>query len=353
MIFSRALSRLCLVVPLIGLCLTAVPSAYALTFKAAHGHGDGMDDVRQRVIEVMAKTLAQSRSGLAIKIYPRGKLFELEDLWTGLTGGTLEIANLPLARLRALDPVFAAPTLPGLAQSVDEAYGLAATPMMAAVRGALAQRGMRVLADIWLPGALVFSGRSCLADPPALAGRTVAAGGRLLGDLAVGQGARASALDEGRGRALLRALPDLVAVLPEVDVLTTLSPAPPACVLLAEGAGAWFDYQPVIVSEAALARLTPAQRAALDEAAAAAELYGRRAQDKGPQARGAILEKRGLTWAVPTAAEAEAWAALGKPLLSTLVGRGTSAATAPPDRPLPGTVPPATPGSSFLRGLGP
>lgn len=271
-------------------------------------------------MEVLANQLAQRTGGVGIKIYPRGILFREGELWTGLTSGTLEIAVLPLARLRALDPIFAAPTLPGLAATEDRAHALSKGPAMEKIRAALEARGVRVLADMWVPGVFLTEGRTCLGAPDSLKDERVAAGGRMAGDLAMGQGAELAPMELGDAPQLLDGREGIsVVVAPELDLIDGGAPKARTCVTLSNGIVPWFDYEPILITQKAWNLLTPSQGEALTEAAAFAESYGRKMMNQSLQTRLQGFAKDTVTWSVFTEEDYRAWRRLSLPVLSRLV----------------------------------
>jgi TRAP-type C4-dicarboxylate transport system substrate-binding protein len=325
---------------------------WALTLKAAHSHGEGQRELRHRVIEVLADQLAQRTGSLEIKIYPRGILFREGELWTGLTSGTLEIAALPLVRLRGLDPMFAAPSLPGLAATEDRIHAFSREAAMEKIRAALEARGVRVLADMWVPGVFIGEGSTCLGGPESLKAKRVAAGGRMAGDLAQGQGADLAPLAVGDAPQLLDGGKGIsVVVAPELDLIDGGAPKGRACVTLSNGIVPWFDYEPILMSQKAWNLLTPSQAQALTEAAAFAESYGRQMMDMSLQERLQSFKGDRLTWAAFTESNYRAWRRLSLPVLAQLVGLPMSVVApkedgitiAHPTAPPPSSPRPSTP----------
>ncbi|WP_413203523.1 TRAP transporter substrate-binding protein DctP [Rhodospirillum sp. A1_3_36] len=326
----RLLGLLVAVVAAIGLL---AGQGWALTLKAAHSHGEGQRELRHRVLEVLADQVAQRTGSLQIKIYPRGILFREGELWTGLTNGTLEIAALPLVRLRGLNPMFAAPSLPGLAATEDRIHAFSREAAMEKVRVALEARGVRVLADMWVPGVFIAEGSTCVGEPDLLKGERVAAGGRMAGDLAEGQGADLAPSELGNAPRLLDGREGIsVVVAPELDLIDGGAPKGRACVTLSNGIVPWFDYEPILISQKAWNLLTPSQSQALTEAAAFAESYGRQMMDKSLETKIQGIKGDHLTWVAFTEADYRAWRRLSLPVLAQLVGLPMSKVAPKEDR---------------------
>jgi TRAP-type C4-dicarboxylate transport system substrate-binding protein len=312
--------------------LALAPGARALTLKAAHSHGESQRELRNRVMEVLANQLDQRIGGLSVKIYPRETLFKEGELWTGLTSGTLEIAALPLARLRDLDPIFGAPSLPGLAPDEDHAHAFSTSPAMGRVVAALEGRGVRVLAHVWVPGTFVSTG-DCLAAPDDFKGERIAAGGRMVGDLAQARGAESLAAAQGNGPHLLDGGQGVsVVAATEMDLTGGGHPEGSVCVTLGNGYFPWFDYEPIVIARSAWNRLTPSQQAALTEAAAFAESYGRKMMGRSLETRLQSAVRGAMTWKPFTKEEYEAWRRLSLPVLASLVDLPLSAIDSRADR---------------------
>lgn len=288
----------------VGLALGGLASpVQATTLKAAHPYGDSLREVRHRLLEVMARELRRRAPDLDLKIYPRGRLFAASELWLGLTSGTLELALLPLAPLAGVDPVFADPGLPGLVTTSAEAKALHDAPLMQAVRRALLDRGVRVLADVWVPGAFVSRDGVCRHAPADFAGVTLADGGRAVGEIAATQGARRGA-DEAKAQVVAQ---------PDLDLLTAEGTG--LCASVAGPGAVWFDFQPLVMGERAWQRLSPGDQVALRQAAAAAQEYARVAVEQAMEAPDVRLEafvKQGGRLHVFTPEDLLAWSALAR-----------------------------------------
>ncbi|GEO80472.1 type 2 periplasmic-binding domain-containing protein [Pararhodospirillum oryzae] len=294
----------------LGLGWTGFPlPLMAHTLKAAHGYEEGLRETRHRMLEVLARELAAREPSLRLKIYGRGRLFTPAEMWIGLMSGTLEVASLPLTTLRGVDPVFARPARPGLATTLEDAYGLAQGPLMRTVRETLARHGVRVLADLWLPGALIARDGSCAHRPADLAGKRFDPGGRPLGGVARAHGAVLQEADKAPVSGPSRE-PAAVEAVAELDILGGLPLPASACVTLPGPAAPWFEYHPVLMSEKTWAGLSERQQAAVMEAARSAETYARVALSRAlaaSEARLATAAREGARVEFFTPEEARAW----------------------------------------------
>ncbi len=282
--YPRRLSRFLLVSAL--LCGTALAGlsghaapVRAATLKAAHAYSTGLEEVRNRMMDVLARSLERQSGSLRLKIYPQGRLFSEDQLWPGLTDGTLELALMPLSRLAGIDPVFALPSLPGLEPGEASYYGMANSPLMTRVKTRLADFGVRVLADLWVPGVLVSDG-DCRRLPRDLEGRDLAQNGQ---GLAVAASARPVEARAAGPDSALAQLADGRADVAAVTVIALSSDNPQfrdltsVCVTRPGDLAIWYDYQPVLMADRAWMGLSAAQQDALRISADEAVAYAREA----------------------------------------------------------------------------
>ena len=75
--------------------LTASAQAQ-VTLKASHQFPGGKGDVRDDMVQMIAKQAAADNVGLTIQVYPGASLFKPNDQWNALVNGQHDITLFPL-----------------------------------------------------------------------------------------------------------------------------------------------------------------------------------------------------------------------------------------------------------------
>src|SRR6187549_706517 len=125
-----------------------------ITMKASHQFPGGKGDVRDDMVQMIAKDVAAANIGLDIQVYPGASLFKPNDQWNAMINGQLDITTLPLDYASNKIPAFSATLMPGLVRSHDRADRLNNSPFMKEIKNKIERAGVIVLADAWLAGAI-------------------------------------------------------------------------------------------------------------------------------------------------------------------------------------------------------
>ena len=97
-------------------------SAHAqVTLKASHQFPGGKGDVRDDMVQMIAKDVKAANVGLDIQVYPGASLFKPNDQWNAMANGQLDITLFPLDYASGKIPVFSATLMPGLIRSQERA----------------------------------------------------------------------------------------------------------------------------------------------------------------------------------------------------------------------------------------
>jgi TRAP-type C4-dicarboxylate transport system substrate-binding protein len=67
-----------------------------MTMKASHQFPGGKGDVRDDMVQMIAKDVAAANVGLNIQVYPGASLFKPNDQWNAMVNGQLDITLFPL-----------------------------------------------------------------------------------------------------------------------------------------------------------------------------------------------------------------------------------------------------------------
>src|SRR3569623_2260055 len=76
--------------------LAMATTAQAVTLKASHQFPGGKGDVRDDMVQMIAKEAKAANVGLDVQVYPGASLFKPNDQWNAIVGGQLDITLFPL-----------------------------------------------------------------------------------------------------------------------------------------------------------------------------------------------------------------------------------------------------------------
>ena len=257
----------------LALCLALPAAAHAqLVLRASHQFPGGKGDVRDDMVQMIAKEAQAANVGLTIQVYPGASLFKPTQQWNALTGGQLDISLFPLDYASGKVPAFSATLMPGLIRSQDRAKRVNASPFMADMRAEIEKNGVIVLSDAWFAGGMAAKGK-CIVQPNDLKGMKFRAAGPTFAAMWEAAGASIvsppsneiyNAFQTGVINATDTSLGtfDSTRLYEVTDCLT------------APGENAlWFMYEPVLMSKASFNRLTKQQQDAILKGGKDAQAY--------------------------------------------------------------------------------
>src|SRR6187455_3571864 len=123
-----------------------------VTLRASHQFPGGRGDVRDEMVQIIARDAKAANVGLEVQVYPGAALFKANEQWNALVNGQLDISSFPLDYASGKVREFGATLMPGLVRSHARAARMAASPFMKDIRAKIDQAGVIVLADAWLAG---------------------------------------------------------------------------------------------------------------------------------------------------------------------------------------------------------
>jgi len=239
--------------------------------RASHQFPGGRGDVRDEMVQIIARDAKAAGVDLDVQVYPGASLFKPNEQWNALVNGQLDISSFPLDYASGKVRAFGATLMPGLVRSHDRAARMNDSQFMKDIKAKIDQAGVVVLADAWLAGAIA-SKKGCIRTPDDIKGLKVRSAGPTFA--AMWQAAGASivsipsnevynALQTGVAEATDTSSGSFVSfrIYEQVKCLT------------APGENAlWFMYEPVLMSKKTFSRLTKPQQDALLKA-------GKKSQD--------------------------------------------------------------------------
>ncbi len=249
-----------------------VAQAETVTLKASHQWPGGKGDVRDEMVQILAREAAAANVGLDIRVYPGKSLFKPKEQWGAMVKGQLDISAFPLDYASGRHPQFSATLMPGLVKNHDRANRLNKSEFMTDIKKIIEDAGVVVLADAWLAGAFA-SKKSCITGPDSIKGQVTRAAGPAFEQMLAGAGASIASMPSSE---IYTAMQTGV-----LDAANTSSGSfvsyriyEQVSCLTAPGANAlWFMYEPILMSKRSWDKLTKEQQDALLAAGAKAEEY--------------------------------------------------------------------------------
>jgi TRAP-type C4-dicarboxylate transport system substrate-binding protein len=253
--------------------LLASASAQAqVTLKASHQFPGGKHDVRDDMVQMIAKDVGAANVGLNIQVYPGASLFKPNQQWNAMVTGQLDISLFPLDYASGKVPVFSATLMPGLIRSQDRAKRVNASQFMKDMRAEIAKEGVIVLSDAWFAGGMAGKD-GCIQRPADLKGTKFRAAGPTFA--AMWQAAGASIVSPPSNE-IYNAFQTGVVTATDTSLGTFNSTRlyEVTNCLTAPGDNAlWFMYEPVLMSKKNFERLNKKQQDAIVAAGKKAQAY--------------------------------------------------------------------------------
>jgi TRAP-type C4-dicarboxylate transport system substrate-binding protein len=301
-ILARALSAAVLA--------AALPLAPALaqnvTLKASHQFPGGKGDVRDEMVQLIAREVAAANVGLEIKVFPGSSLVKAQEQWKAMLTGQIDMSSFPLDYASGFHPQFGATLMPGLVKNHAHAGRIDQSPFMQDIKAVIEQGGVKVLADAWLAGA--FGGKDkCIRKPEDAAGLKVRSAGATFAQMWAGAGASIVSIPSNE---VYNALQQGVAQGTDTSTGSFVSfrlYEQLKCVTAPGDNALWFMYEPVLISKKSWDKLNDAQRKALMAASKKAEAYFTAESKKLDDKMVETFKKAGVEVVELTDAEAQAW----------------------------------------------
>jgi len=253
----------------IALAVTLATSASALaaptTLRASHQFPGGRGDVRDEMVQIIARDAKAANVELEVQVYPGASLFKPNEQWNALVNGQLDISSFPLDYASGKVRAFGATLMPGLVRNHERAQRLNSSAFMKDIKAQIDKAGVVVLADAWLAGAIA-SKKGCIRKPDDIKGLKVRSAGPTFAEMWQAAGASIVSIPSNE---VYNALQTGVA-----DATDTSSGSfvsfriyEQVKCLTAPGDNAlWFMYEPVLMSKKSFNRLNKKQQDVLLQA---------------------------------------------------------------------------------------
>jgi TRAP-type C4-dicarboxylate transport system substrate-binding protein len=281
-------------------------SAAGVELKASHQWPGGKGDIRDEMVQIIARDVAAANVGMTIKVYPGKSLYKPKEQWTPLTKGKLDITAFPLAYAGGKHPEFNLTLMPGLVKNHDHATRLNSSPFMAEIKKIMDKAGVMVLADTWLAGGFVSKDK-CVLEPDDVKGMKFRAAGKAFNQMLQAAGATitsmpSSEIYSGLQTGVLDGANTSASSLVSYRIYEQVK-----C-LTAPGANAlWVMYEPILMSKKSFNKLNEAQKAAVMKAAKKAEEFASQASKEADQKLVKAYKDAGVKVVEMSAEQAAMW----------------------------------------------
>ena len=249
-----------------------------VTLRASHQFPGGKGDVRDDMVQMLAKEMAAANLGVTVQVYPGASLFKPNDQWNATANGQLDITLFPLDYASGKVPVFSATLMPGLIRSQERAKRINKSQFMKDVRAEIEKRGVIVLSDAWFAGGVASKG-GCIVKPDDMKGRKFRAAGPTFAGMWEAAGA---SIVSPPSNEIYNAFQTGVVNGTDTSLSTfnSMRLYEVADCLTAPGDNAlWFMYQPMLMSKKSFDKLNKQQQDAILAAGKKAEAYFERKAD--------------------------------------------------------------------------
>jgi len=246
--------------------------AQTVTLKASHQFPGGKGDVRDEMVQLIAREAKAANVGLEVQVFPGASLFKASEQWNALVNGQLDISSFPLDYASGKVRAFGATLMPGLVRSHDRAARINDSPFMKEIRAKIEKAGVIVLSDAWLAGAMA-SKRGCIRTPADVKGLKFRSAGPTFAQMWQAAGATIVSIPSNE---VYNALQTGVAEATDTSAGSFVSfriYEQVKCLTAPGDNALWFMYEPVLMSKKSFDRLDQKQRDALMAAGRKAQEY--------------------------------------------------------------------------------
>ncbi|WP_142846762.1 TRAP transporter substrate-binding protein DctP [Telmatospirillum sp. J64-1] len=268
--YKTALARVATLAVAVTATMAVASPAMAERLRVSHQWST--NDVRHKIVEIVAEEVKNADVGLELQIFPNASLFKPNDQWTPLTRGQLEMAVLPLAYAAGRHPEFNLTLMPALVKNHEHAARLNNSEFMEEIEKIMNDGGVVTLVRGWLAGGFAAKNK-CIVKPEDVQGMQTRAAGRAFEEMLAAAGASISSMPSseiysGMQTGVLDAVNTSSSSFVSYRLYEQVKCyTPPGDYAL------WFMYQPLVMSKRSWDSLNDEQREALRAGAAKAEAY--------------------------------------------------------------------------------
>src|SRR5881409_2215360 len=137
----RNFKRCGIALALAGALLAGFAGAAPTVLRASHQFPGGRGDVRDEMVQIIARDAKAANVDLEIQVYPGASLFKPNEQWNALVNGQLDISSFPLDYASGKVREFGATLMPGLVRNHERAQRLNDSQFMKDIRAKIEKSG--------------------------------------------------------------------------------------------------------------------------------------------------------------------------------------------------------------------
>ena len=240
--------------------------------KLSHQFPGGKGDVRDEMVQMIARDVAAANVDLTIKVFPGSSLVKPQEQWKAMLSGQIDMTSLPLDYASGFHPQFGATLMPGLVKSHAHAQRINDSKFMKDIQAIIEKGGVKVLANAWLAGA--FAGKDkCIRKPEDAQGLKVRSAGATFAEMWAAAGASVVSIPSSE---VYNAMQQGVINATDTSTGSFVSfrlYEQVKCITAPGDNGLWYMYEPVLISMKSWNKLNDAQKKALTAASKKSEAY--------------------------------------------------------------------------------
>jgi len=291
------------------LCTSGLAFSADRVLKASHQWPGGKGDIRDEMVQMIARDVNNANIGLKIQVYPGKSLYKPKEQWGAMVKGKLDMTAFPLAYAAGRHPEFNLTLMPGLVKNHDHARRLDKSPFMQRIRKIINDAGVVVLADTWLAGGFV-SKKGCVLNPGDVKGMTFRAAGKAFNEMLAGAGASiakmpSSEIYSGLQTGVINGANTSSASLVSYRIYEQVK-----CLTAPGEHALWVMYEPILMSKKTFDSLTKQQQDLIMKSAKKAEDFAYEGAKKADATLVSTFKKAGVKVVYMNAKQAAAWRAI-------------------------------------------
>src|SRR5258705_12757786 len=101
--------------------LSIAAFAQSITLRASHQFPGGKGDVRDEMVQIIAREAKAANVGLEVQVFPGASLFKPNEQWNAMVNGQLDISSFPLDYASGKVRDFGVTLMPGLIRNHERA----------------------------------------------------------------------------------------------------------------------------------------------------------------------------------------------------------------------------------------
>lgn len=274
--------------------------------KASHQWPGGTGDMRDEMVQIIARDINGADLGLKIQVYPGKSLYKPKEQWNAMTKGQLDMTAFPLDYAGGRHPEFHLTLMPGLVKNHEHAKRLNDSEFMDRIKQIMNDAGVIVLADTWLAGGFVSKER-CVLDPEDVKGQQFRAAGAAFNEMLAGAGASIASMPSSEIYSALQTGVLDGANTSSASLVSYRIYEQVKCLTEPGENALWFMYEPILMSKQTFDKLNKEQQEALLAAGDKAEQYAYEAAKEADQKLVDSYKKAGVEVVSMSPEQFKAW----------------------------------------------